>query len=288
MSNLLNLALIQMPASEDRRDNLRRGLDAARRAAQEGAQVVAFAELAFEPFYPQCRAQAGYEQLAEPIPGPTTAAFCELAAELGIVITINLFEDAGRDPLGRPRTYDASPVIDADGTLLGVTRMLHITDYEGFHEKGYYTPGDSGAPVYDTRFGRLGIAICYDRHYPEYLRALALAGADLVLVPQAGAVGEWPEGLYEAEMRVAAFQNGYFVGLCNRVGPEPRLTFAGESFVCDPQGRVVARAGQGTTEILHSQLDLAELPASPARRLFLPDRRPELYAQWFGQGSPPA
>ena len=101
--------------------------------------------------------------------------------------------------------------------------MVHITDYACFHEQGYYTPGDTGAPVYDTRVGRIGVAICYDRHYPEYMRALALAGAELVVVPQAGAVGEWPEGLYEAEMRVAAFQNGYFTALCNRVGKEERL-----------------------------------------------------------------
>ena len=281
MNSNLNLALIQQPATDDRQLNVNRGLDAARQAAADGAQVIAFAELAFEPFYPQCRAEPGFEGLAEPIPGPITDAFCQLAAELGVVIAINLFEHAGQDADGRPRTFDASPVIDADGSLLGVTRMLHITDYEGFHEKGYYTPGDSGVPVYSTRFGRLGIAICYDRHYPEYMRALALAGADVVLVPQAGSVGEWPEGLYEAEMRVAAFQNGYYVGLCNRVGPEDRLEFAGESFVCDPRGVVLARAGQGTTEILHCQLDLSQLNDCPARKLFLTDRRPDLYADWF-------
>ena len=102
--------------------------------------------------------------------------------------------------------------------------MAHITEYPCFHEQGYYTPGDTGAPVYDTRVGRIGVAICYDRHFPEYMRALAVAGADLVVVPQAGAVGEWPEGLYEAEMRVAAFQNGYYTALCNRVGKEDCLT----------------------------------------------------------------
>src|SRR5205814_6025956 len=99
--------------------------------------------------------------------------------------------------------------------------------------------------VYDTRHGRLGVAICYDRHYPEYMRALAVAGADLVVVPQAGSVGEWPDGLYEAEMQVAAFQNGYYTALCNRVGMEESLTFSCESFVCGPDGRVVARAEIG-------------------------------------------
>ena len=98
-------------------------------------------------------------------------------------------------------------MIDADGQLLGVTRMIHITEYDCFHEQGYYQPGNLGAPVYETRFGRIGVAICYDRHYPEYMRALAIGGAEVVVVPQAGALGEWPGGLYEAELQVAAFQN---------------------------------------------------------------------------------
>ena len=136
-------------------------------------------------------------------------------------------------------------------------------------------------PVFDTALGAVGVSICYDRHYPEYMRALALAGAQMVFVPQAGAVGEWPEGLYEAEMRVAAFQNGYFTALCNRVGPEPKLTFSGESFVCDPSGEVIARAGLGTEEILLCDVDLGKVEDSHARRLFLRDRRPELYNEWL-------
>ena len=115
------------------------------------------------------------------------------------------------------------------------------------------------------------------------MRALALAGADLVLVPQAGAVGEWPEGLYEGEMRVAAFQNGYYVALCNRVGQEDRLDFAGESFVCAPDGMVIARAGRGTDEILYAEVDFAPTETSHARELFLKHRRPELYAEWVGE-----
>ncbi len=175
-------------------------------------------------------------------------------------------------------------MIDADGRLLGITRMLHITDYPCFHEQGYYTPGDTGVPVYTTAVGRVGVSICYDRHYPEVMRALALKGADLVVVPQAGSVGEWPEGLYEGEMRVAAFQNGYFVALCNRVGKEECLEFAGESFVCGPDGTVVARAAQGRDEILYADVDLDACASSHARRLFLRNRRPELYGQWFTHG----
>ena len=272
----MNIALVQQKAGHDKQDNVRRGLDALDRAVAGGAQVICFAELAFERFYPQCRATAGFEDKAEPVPGPITEQFAERARRHGVVVVLNLFERDG------DRCYDSSPVIDADGTLLGKTRMVHITEYDRFHEQGYYTPGDTGAPVYETSAGRVGVSICYDRHYPEYMRALAVAGAELVVVPQAGSVGEWPDGLYEAEMRVAAFQNGYYVALCNRVGEEERLTFAGESFVCAPDGVVTARAGTGTEEILFAEIDRECLRTSHARQLFLRDRRPDLYADWIG------
>jgi N-carbamoylputrescine amidase len=190
---------------------------------------------------------------------------------------LNLYERAAHG------TFDSSPVIDADGRLLGVTRMTHITEYACFHEQGYFDRGDTGAAVYDTRVGKLGVCICYDRHYPEMMRALALNGADLVIVPQAGVPGEWPDGLYEAELQVAAFQNGYFTALCNRVGQEDVLKFAGESFVCGPDGRVMARAPAGEDHILYADIDLAEARGSHARRLFLQHRRPELYAGWLAK-----
>jgi predicted amidohydrolase len=271
----VKIALIQQRATPDLAANLKAGLAALDRAADQGAQVIAFAELAFTPFYPQKPATGKVVHLAEPIPGPTTQAFAEAAVRRGVVVVLNLFEKDG------DATYDSSPVIDADGSLLGVTRMIHITEYPCFHEQGYYTPGDSGAPVYNTAFGRLGVAICYDRHYPEYMRALALAGAQVVIVPQAGAVDEWPDGLYEAEMQVASFQNGYFTALCNRVGKEECLDFAGESFVCAPDGRILTRAGQGTDEILFCDLDLSQAENSHARRLFLRDRRAQLYGPWL-------
>jgi len=276
----MNIALIQQPAGPDVVQNLARGLEAARQAAQAGAQVICFAELAFEPFYPQVPAReqakvADVRELAETIPGPMTEAFQALAAEHGVVVILNLYERDG------DYAYDTSPVIDADGQLLGCTRMVHITEYQHFHEQGYYDPGDQGAPVYDTRFGKFGVAICYDRHFPEYLRALTLGGAEVIFVPQAGAVGEWPDGLYEAEMQVAAFQNGVFTALCNRVGKEEKLTFAGESFICDPAGRVVARAQAGCADVLHAELDLSQIGASHGKKLFIRDRRPELYGTWL-------
>lgn len=269
------IALVQQTASPDKQENIRRGVAALEKAAANGAKLVCFAELAFEPFYPQRPATPATLALAEPVPGPMTALFQAKAREHGVVVVLNLFERDGE------RTFDSSPVIDADGTLLGLTRMIHITEYACFHEQGYYHPGDTGAPVYDTAVGRLGVAICYDRHYPEYMRALSVAGAELVVVPQAGSVGEWPEGLYEAEMRVSAFQNGYFTALCNRVGKEECLTFGGESFVCAPDGTVVARAAAGEDTILYADVQLAETASSHARRLFLRDRRPELYAGWI-------
>ena len=271
----MKIALIQQHASSDRQDNVRRGLAAVDEAASRGARLAVFAELAFERFYPQHPADDDPHRLAETVPGPITEAFAERAKRHGIVIVLNLYERDGG------RAYDCSPVIDADGRLLGRTRMVHITDYACFHEQGYYAPGDTGVPVYETKAGRIGVAICYDRHYPEYMRALAVAGADLVVVPQAGAVGEWPDGLYEAEMRVAAFQNGYYAGLCNRVGEEDCLTFSGESFVCSPEGEVIARAPALQDAILYADVDLAATARSHARRLFLRDRRPELYAAWI-------
>jgi predicted amidohydrolase len=272
------IALVQQFAHSDRAANVERGLEAMTRAAGMGAEIVCFAELAFDPFYPRLPATGDIRDKAECIPGPTTERFSRRAAELGLVVVLNLYERDGQS------CFDSSPVIDADGTLLGKTRMVHITDYEGFHERGYYAEGDTGMPVYETAAGRIGVAICYDRHYPEYMRALALGGAELVVVPQAGVVDEWPAGLYQAEMQVAAFQNGYFVALCNRVGQEGELEFAGESFVCGPDGVLLAGAGRGTEELLVTELDLAQVPASHARTLFMRDRRPDCYRSLIEDG----
>jgi N-carbamoylputrescine amidase len=274
-SRPMRVGLIQQHATADLANNLDRGVAAARTAAARGARLIGFAELAFTPFYPQHPARGDVRALAEPVPGPTTDVFTTLARELGVVFVLNLFERDG------DATYDCSPVIDADGTLLGRTRMVHITEYPCFHEQQYYGPGNLGAPVFDTAAGRVGVAICYDRHFPEYMRALGLAGAEVVVVPQAGVADEWPAGVFEAELCAPAFQNGYFVALCNRVGAEDRLTFAGESFVCGPEGAVRARAPRGEDAVLITDVDLAEVPRSHARRVLLKDRRPELYAEWL-------
>ncbi len=276
----MRLALAQVSSSTDRERNLERCLEAMDLAAEAGAELIAFPEIVLDRFFPQSRKATCPVvplDLAEPVPGPTVERLAGKAREHGLVTVFNLYEidEAGR-------TFDSSPVIDADGSLLGVTRMIHITDYEGFHEQDYYHPGDTGAPVYQTAAGTIGVAICYDRHYPEYMRALALGGADLVVIPQAGALGEWPEGLFEAEVRTAAFQNGYFAALCNRVGVEEKLTFAGESFVADPDGRILARGKTLEDDLLVLDLDLEQCARSAGRRLFRRDRRPELYGGWVG------
>lgn len=273
----MRMALIQQHASADREANLERALEAMGRAADRGADLAVFPELAVDRFFPRKERWEGAADLAERVPGPTTRRVAERAAELSLVTVFNLYEEDERG-----RRFDASPVLDADGSLLGVTRMVHITDYQGFHERRYYDPGDRGAPVYETAAGRVGVAICYDRHYPEYMRALGVAGAEIVAVPQAGVVGEWPEGLYEAELRVAAFQNGYWAALCNRVGAEGDMTFAGESFVVDPEGRVVARAEKLVDDLLVVDVEPGRCAGSTARRLFWRDRRPELYGDWLG------
>jgi beta-ureidopropionase len=268
----LRIALIQQHATGDPAENRARGRAAFLEAARAGAGLVAFAELAFSRFYPQVPASPESRSMAETVPGPTTDLFCGLARETAVVAVLNLFERDG------DRTYDSSPVVDADGRILGITRMVHIMEGPGFHERGYYTPGNQPSFVWQTAVGKIGVAICYDRHFPEYMRGLRLAGAELVVVPQAGAVGEWTEGIYEAELQVAAFQNGYYAALVNRVGREGKLEFAGESFVADPDGRVIARAARGRDHILFADCDFKMNAASHAARHFLEDRRPSVYA----------
>lgn len=272
----VRVALVQQHATEDRDENLDRALGALERAAEAGARLVVYPELARDRFFPRHEGFPDAARLAEPVPGPTTERLARSAAERSVVVVFNLYEEADDG-----RRFDSSPVIDADGELLGTTRMVHITDYEGFHERRYYDPGDRGAPVYDTAVGKVGVAICYDRHYPEYMRALGLKDAQIVAIPQAGAVGEWPDGLFEAEVRTAAFQNGYFAALCNRVGAEGPMTFAGESFVADPEGQIVARGEPEADDLVLVEVDPEACGHSTARRLFWRDRRPELYGGWL-------
>lgn len=273
----MRAALAQLAASPDRAANLARALEVMGEAKRAGADLIAFPEVILDRFFPQVADDRKALDLAEPVPGPLADRIAERARELGLVTVFNLYE---LDP-ATGRRFDSSPVFDADGRLLGVTRMVHITDYEGFHEQSYYHPGDKGVPVYETRAGKIGVAICYDRHYPEVMRALGVHGAEVVVIPQAGTIGEWPEGLYEAEVRTAAFQNGYFAILANRVGLEGKLHFAGESFAVDPEGKVLARGKSLEEDLVLVDLDLAACATSTARKLFWKHRRAELYRGWL-------
>lgn len=271
----MDIALVQQILPPDSMDAFQQGLNSIKEAANAGADLVAFPELSFTRFYPQVRAdqqEQSLSELAEPVPGPTTEAVAQMAEDYGVVVVFNLYE---RD---NGIFYNTSPVIDADGTLLGKTRMMHVPQYEHFYEQDYYTPGDTGAPVYDTAIGRVGVAICYDRHYPEYMRALGLKGAELVIVPQAGVKDEWPHGVYEAELKVASFQNGYYTALANRVGREEHLYFDGRSTITDPRGRTLFQAPANDSILMMAALDLSTCEDAPARRLFLNHRRPDQYA----------
>jgi len=267
----MKIALIQQHCTKDLNDNLNRGILSYKKAAENGAQLICFAELGFSYFLPQHHATPKDLKKAETIPGPTTEIFTKLAKEYEIVTVLNLLEKAGE------QTYDSSPLIDSHGDILGTTRMAHIMEGMGFYEKGYYSPGDTTHFVHNTSVGKVGVAICYDRHFPEYMRNLALCGAEIVVVPQAGAVGEWSDGMFEAELRVAAFQNGYFAALTNRVGEEDILKFSGESFVVDPEGIIIAQAPPKKDTILYADCDLSQVQHCTAKKYFLPDRRPEYY-----------
>lgn len=204
------IALAQFAPTGDASRDLERGLQLMAEAADAGAALVAFPEISFRPFFPRHRAQLRYFEWAEPIPGPTTDRVREAAARLGIVTIVNLFERAGRG-----RYYDASPVIDADGALLGVSRMAHVAEEPHFNEKFYYWPGDSGFRVYDTAAGRVGVAICYDRHFPELMRSLVMQGAELIVSPFVGLTTD-PLDLYRVEMQATSFQNQVYIACVNR------------------------------------------------------------------------
>jgi predicted amidohydrolase len=163
--------------------------------------------------------------------------------------------------------------------LLGITRMVHITDDDRFHEQGDYEPGNLGAPVFEASVGEVGVAICYDR--PPLSRVLVLSGAEVVLVPHAGVADEWLSAPNEAEMQVAAFTNGCFIVLASRVGKEFELDFSGESFECGAGGVLITQAPRGRESIIFCDIDICQASTSHAKRLFLKHRRPDLYREWF-------
>jgi N-carbamoylputrescine amidase len=267
----MRLALAQMRMDPDRERNVACALDLMTAASAGGAHAILFPELTFDRFFPQYANDARHFDLAEPVPGPTVDRLAAHAAALGLVTLPNLLERQG------DRYFDSTPAIDADGRLIGRARMMHVAEMPGFHEQFYYAPGDTGAVVVRTAAAAIGIAICYDRHYPEHMRALALAGAELIVVPNAAVEGE-PLELFEIEIRAAAFQQQLFVALVNRVGEEGDARFAGRSLVADPHGRVIARAPHGEDALVFADLDLSLVAEARQLRPYLRDRRHGLYA----------
>ncbi len=242
----MKIALVQHAAPRDVGEGLARALDAIDAAAMAGARLVAFPELQLGTFFPQ---HSGLDVSArlQGLDGEVANALSAAARSHGVVLVPNFYlgETGG--------CFDASPVYDSDGALRGVAKMVHVVDAPGFHEQDYYTPSAEGFRTFDTGVGRVGVVVCFDRHYPESIRRCALDGAWLVVIPTANTTAE-PLELFEWEMRVAAYQSGLYVALCNRVGQEDVLTFAGLSLVAGPNGECVARAGAGE-ELLLAEID---------------------------------
>jgi len=278
MTPTVRIALAQVAVGPDRGDNVRKALRLMADAAEGGAQLIVFPEMSVDPFFPQYRTDKRFFEWGTPVPEPLTDRFQEQAAILGLATVINVFERAAPG-----RYFDCSPVFDQDGSYLGKQRMTHILEGPGYNERYYYWEGDSGYPVFDvgtSRTGpvRIGVAICYDRHFPEVIRALTLGGAEVIVVPTATAKLEAQfRAVWEVEMQAAAVANGVFVAVANRAGVDDTLSFFGRSFAVDPYGRVLARAPEDDVALLLVDLDLALVEEARRDMPFLRDRRPETY-----------
>ncbi len=265
------IALAQISASDDIESNIQKGESFVKEAAAKNADYICFPELCFTKFFPQYEKDDQYFNLAKTIPGTLTNRFCQLAKDNNISIILNIFE---KDEEGR--FFDSSPIINSDGTLLGKAHMNHVAQEPLFNEKDYYHPGMTGFPVFETTKGKIGLSICYDRHYPEQIRALVLKGAEIIFIPQAGIEGNPIIG-YELEMQGAAFSNQVYIVLVNRVGVEDQMTFTGGSFVVNPNGEIISHANTSNEELLICDCDLSLINKLRTDRPFLRDRRPELY-----------
>ncbi|ALG14802.1 acyltransferase [Kibdelosporangium phytohabitans] len=243
-------------------------------AASQGAQVVCLQELFYGPYF--CQVQdADYYSYTERIPdGPTTKLMQEVARNHGVVLVVPMYEEE------QPGVYfNTAAVIDADGTYLGMHRKNHIPQVKGFWEKFYFRPGNLGYPVFDTAVGRIGVYICYERHFPEGWRALGLAGAQIVFNPSATSRG-LSEYLWRLEQPAAAVANEYYVGTINRVGVEPLgdNDFYGQSYFVDPRGQLVGEAASDTEEeVVVRDLDMDRLAEVRDLWQFYRDRRPDTY-----------
>jgi agmatine deiminase len=273
----VTIGLVQTSVSEDLDLNLKRTMEKVKEAASKGAQIVCLQELFRTRYFPQWD-QKDAGALAETIPGPTTEAFSALAEEFSIVIIVPVFE---KDESG---FYNSVAVIDADGSLLPTYRKVHIPHDPLFYEQSYFTPGEE-IRVYETRYAKFAALICYDQWFPEAARVAALAGSQLIFYPTAigwikgeedPAEGDWHDA-WEAVQRSHAIANSVCIAAANRVGREEDLVFWGSSFVCDPFGKILARASSSEEEVLVVELDLAKNEAVREGWGFFRNRRPDVY-----------
>ena len=274
MANIVRAALVQSAWTGDMESMIERSIELAKEAAADGAQVLCFQELFYGPYF--CQVQDNeFFSYTEQIPdGPTTKRMQELAKETGMVLVVPMFEVEQEGFY-----YNTAAVIDADGTYLGKYRKTHIPHVKGFWEKFYFRPGNTGYPIFDTAVGRIGVYICYDRHFPEGWRALGLAGAKIVFNPSATSRG-LSMYLWNLEQPAAAVANEYFVGAINRVGTEPLgdNDFYGSTYFVDPRGQKVGEAASETEdEVIVRDLDLDLVEEVRQQWAFYRDRRPDAY-----------
>ena len=285
-SRIVSLGLPQMRVGSDAAENLSRVMEQIREAASRGAQVVCTPELFLGPYFCQVEDHQFF-RLAEPVPGPSTEKLAALARELEVVIVASLFEKRSEGLY-----HNTAAILDADGRYLGKYRKMHIPDDPQYHEKFYFTPGDTGFRSWQTRYAKLGVLICWDQWYPEAARLTALAGADILLYPTAigwlppekAEYGERQQAAWETVQRGHAIANGCYVAAINRVGfeatpgdPGRGIEFWGSSFVADPNGRLLAKAGSAE-ELLVVPCDLGALDIVRTHWPFLRDRRIDAYA----------
>jgi len=273
-----SVGLVQMRSGDDREGNLARATTLIEDAAAQGAEILCLPEL-FGCLYPCQREDVSRFDLAEPVPGPTTEALARVAREREVVIVAPLFEKRAEGVF-----HNSAVVIDADGSVLGLYRKMHIPDDPLYYEKFYFSPGDLGFRSFDTRYGHVGVLICWDQWFPEAARLTALAGAEIVLCPSAigwesddpAEVRREQREAWRIAQRAHAVANGAFVAAVNRVGVEGDIEFWGSSFVSDPFGAVVAAAG-AEEEIVVVQCERRRIKEIRRAWPFLRDRRVDAY-----------
>ena len=278
MARTVRAALIQAHANLPKDEAIAKHVEMVHDAARQGAQIACLQEIFFGPYF--CAQQEPrWFQTAEPDDGPTVQVMRELARRHEMVLVVPFFEKELEGVF-----YNTAVVIDADGTVLGKYRKTHIPQVGPiFWEKYFFKPGNLGYPVFDTSVGRVGVFICYDRHFPEPARILGLKGAQITFNPSA-TVESLSRYLWELEQPAHAVANGYFVGAVNRLGQElvEGARFYGSSYFCDPRGQIIAQASDSNDEVLVADLDLEMIDEVRTTWQFFRDRRPETY-QELGQ-----